>query len=190
MNNSRSYHHGNLKEELLDAAVKLLDKDGIEAIGIRQVAKVVGVAHSAPANHFKNKRALLLAVNNRVVNHLVTTVQNKMADIEASEEPIQKFSAIVLEYGLKYPNRYRLVWGSEFELDEAMEKIYQILVDLLQDSAVLKNVDVESQAIALWSLIHGYVSLRLDKHLDTGQDDVTGLARQSAIIDVIINGLR
>ena len=50
-------------------------------------------------------------------------------------------------------------------------------------------MDVESQAIALWSLIHGYVLLRLDKNLKDGYDEVTGLKRQVAIIDVLIDGI-
>lgn len=109
---------------------------------------------------------------------------------KTGEEPIQQFSRIVLDYGLKYPNRYRLVWQSEFELDDAMDEIYQILVEMLSVYAKEKHVDVESQAIALWSLIHGYVTLRLDGHLERGEDDVTGLNRQHAIIDVILEGIK
>jgi hypothetical protein len=50
-------------------------------------------------------------------------------------------------------------------------------------------VDVETQAIALWSLIHGYVLLRLDENLKEGYDQVTGIKRQIAIIDVLIDGI-
>ncbi len=52
-----------------------------------------------------------------------------------------------------------------------------------------KQVDVESQAIALWSLIHGYVLLRLDENLKDGYDEVTGIKKQISIIDVLLDGI-
>jgi len=185
------YHHGSLREELLSTALKILDEDGIEAIGIRSVAKRVGVAHSAPANHFKNKAALLTAINKTIALHLIAAVRSKLDTINAdSDDSIHQFSRAVLEYGLKYPNRYRLIWRSELELDESMDEIYNVLTQMLQKYADQKNVDVQSQAIALWSLIHGYVALRLDGHMQVGHDELTGLDRQTAIINVILDGIR
>jgi len=60
---------------------------------------------------------------------------------------------------------------------------------MLNIQAKKKKIDVESQAIALWSLIHGYVLLRLDEKLRDGNDAVTGMKRQIAIIDVLIDGI-
>lgn len=187
---SPNYHHGNLREALLQAALTLLDNEGIESVGIRQVAKLVGVAHSAPANHFKNKSALLTALNIHIVSHLVSAVKFELNVNEPDLKiVIRNFTKIVLEYGLTYPNRYKVVWRSGYMLPESMEEIYQILVSLLQVYAKRKNIDVETQAIALWSMIHGYVSLRLDGYLDAGKDAITGIERQTAIIDVIIDGI-
>lgn len=185
-----NYHHGNLREALLQAALTLLDNEGIESVGIRQVAKLVGVAHSAPANHFKNKSALITALNIHIVSHLVDTIKNGL-DVNETDLKIviRSFTKIVLEYGLIYPNRYNVVWRRGYMLPESMEETYQILVALLQVYAKRKNIDVETQAIALWSMIHGYVSLRLDGYLDAGKDEITGIDRQIAIIDVIIDGI-
>tara|TARA_R110002072_G_scaffold271474_2_gene431480 strand:- start:15402 stop:15977 length:576 start_codon:yes stop_codon:yes gene_type:complete len=187
---SPNYHHGNLREALLQAALTILDNEGIESVGIRQVAKLVGVAHSAPANHFKNKSALLTALNIHIVSHLVNTVKLEL-DVNEPDLKIviRNFTKIVLEYGLTYPNRYKVVWRSGYMLPESMEEIYQILVSLLQVYAKQKHIDVETQAIALWSMIHGYVSLRLDGYLDAGKDAISGIERQIAIIDVIIDGI-
>ena len=187
---SPNYHHGNLREALLQASLTILDNEGIESVGIRQVAKLVGVAHSAPANHFKNKSALLTALNIHNVSHLVNTVKLEL-DVNEPDLKIviRNFTKIVLEYGLTYPNRYKVVWRSGYMLPESMEEIYQILVSLLLVYAKQKHIDVETQAIALWSMIHGYVSLRLDGYLDAGKDAISGIERQIAIIDVIIDGI-
>ncbi|MFT6904129.1 MAG: AcrR family transcriptional regulator [Oleiphilaceae bacterium] len=191
-----TYHHGNLREEIVKVAFQLLDDEGLEALGIRKIARMLDVAHSAPANHFKNKQALLTALATESFQHLVSIIEEKIPPEKTSlKEAIHYFCDTLLEFGLSYPNRYKLLWRREYadkqniELDEAMEKIYAQLTSILRIHAQNKQIDVESQAIALWSLIHGYVLLRLDGNLSQGFDEVTGIKRQTAIIDVLISGI-
>lgn len=191
-----NYHHGNLREELIDAAMALLDEGGMQAVGIRQVARKVGVAHSAPANHFKNKQALFTALATHIFSDLMAAIESKpKLESDSLRDEVHHFAKAVLDVGLRYPNRYQLLWRRDYAdnenvaLNQVMEEIYQQLTTILQAHAKRKNIDVESQAIALWSLIHGYVSLRLDGNLAAGHDDITGIERQAAIIDVILEGL-
>ena len=191
-----TYHHGNLRENILKTAFELLDAEGIEAIGIRKIARLLDVAHSAPANHFKNKQALLTALATESFRHLVSTIEKDISQqTDELSENLHSFCNTLLEFGLAFPNRYKLLWRREYadnknqELDAAMEAIYSQLIATLKKHALHRNVDVETQAIALWSLIHGYVLLRLDGNLNEGVDDVTGIKRQEAIIDVLITGI-
>lgn len=65
MSNSKakeSYHHGDLPNALIDAALLILARDGTEDFSLREVAKVAGVSHTAPYRHFKDKMALLEAI--------------------------------------------------------------------------------------------------------------------------------
>src|SRR6185295_5162847 len=57
----RPYHHGDLEAALVRAAGKLLDKEGIEALSLREVARRAGVSHAAPYRHFPERDALLAA---------------------------------------------------------------------------------------------------------------------------------
>ena len=196
MTKTTQYHHGNLREDILRSAFELLDTEGVDAIGIRKIARQLDVAHSAPANHFKNKQALLAALATESFRNLVTTLQNEIPqDTQDVRRAIHSFSNTILAFGLKYPNRYKLLWRREYsddqndELGVVMESIYTQLTGILSEHAQQKQVDVESQAIALWSLIHGYVLLRLDENLQAGYDEVTGIKRQTAIIDVLIDGI-
>jgi AcrR family transcriptional regulator len=196
MTKTSSYHHGNLREQILKTAFELLDEEGIDAVGIRKIARLIEVAHSAPANHFKNKQALLVALAKESFRDLYSNiVKANPKDKENLRLAIHSFSNTVLEFGLKYPNRYKLLWRREYIDDEndetgiIMEDIYTQLTSILSEQAKEKQVDVESQAIALWSLIHGYVLLRLDENLKVGYDQVTGIMRQIAIIDVFIDGI-
>ena len=56
------YHHGHLAEALLNRAAEVIDEQGIEALTLRGLARDLGVSHSAPNRHFKNKAALLSAL--------------------------------------------------------------------------------------------------------------------------------
>lgn len=58
----RTYHHGNLRAALVETAVRLVQREGIEALSLRSVARLAGVSAAAPYRHFADKRALLAAV--------------------------------------------------------------------------------------------------------------------------------
>ena len=62
MARTRTFHHGNLRQALLEAALDLLDAEGTAGVTIRAAAAKAGVSHAAPANHFKDRKALLTAV--------------------------------------------------------------------------------------------------------------------------------
>jgi AcrR family transcriptional regulator len=57
-----SYHRPELKAELLEAAIKLLEKDGLRGFSLRKIASLVGVSHAAPYRHFKNRDELIGAI--------------------------------------------------------------------------------------------------------------------------------
>ena len=59
-----TYHHKNLKEELIEAGITLVAKEGLEGFSLRKVAAVCGVSHAAPYSHFENKDVLLEEMQN------------------------------------------------------------------------------------------------------------------------------
>lgn len=59
---SRSYHHGDLRAELLRRAEALLRRTGVDGLSLRQLARDTGVSHAAPSRHFRDKQALLDAL--------------------------------------------------------------------------------------------------------------------------------
>src|SRR5688572_5295577 len=57
-----AYQHGNLREALVQAGLKLLSEGGVEGLSLRAAAQLAGVSHAAPYRHFKDKNALVAAV--------------------------------------------------------------------------------------------------------------------------------
>src|SRR6185369_5283320 len=63
MTKKKTYHHGDLKNALIQAGVEILAKDGVGGLSLRKVALKAGVSHSAPYAHFTDKQALIAAIS-------------------------------------------------------------------------------------------------------------------------------
>jgi AcrR family transcriptional regulator len=190
-----TYHHGNLRESLLQAAFALLDEEGLEAVTIRAVARRVGVTHAAPANHFRDRKALLTALAARIFEALRQEIEKKLATADSDlDQRLRVFVQALLRFGLAHPNRYRLIWrwdaldGADPMLAGAMDAIYDRLIAELSGRGS-QALDPHSRAIALWSMAHGYVSMRIEGNLRTGRDAVTGEPREAAIVTAILRGI-
>jgi AcrR family transcriptional regulator len=200
MSTKPNYHHGNLRQELLDTACDLLDREGIDAVTIRAVARGAGVAHSAPANHFKTRKDLLTALAAQTFEELAHTIQAKL--IDGSSDPmldrrgrLKQFASTILAFGLATPNRYRLLWRRDClvvddpQLLMQMDVLYEPLIALFSEQSQKSAISPETRGIALWSMIHGYVSLRLDGNLIALNDEKNGEPREFAIIDAFLGGI-
>lgn len=194
------YHHGRLRPALLEAAFSLLDSAGVDGVTIRAVARKIGVAHSAPANHFKDRTSLLTAMATLIFDDLAQTITRNLAEQSvASTEAAHRarigvFADTLVAFGLEKPHRYRLLWRRDClndenaELQRGMDQIYEALLTELDDPVATRRS--ETNAIALWSLLHGYISLRLDGNLIAKADEETGIPRARAIVDALFDGIR
>lgn len=194
------YHHGRLRPALLEAAFSLLDSAGVDGVTIRAVARKIGVAHSAPANHFKDRTSLLTAMATLIFDDLTQTITRNLADLPvastlaAGRARIRVFADTLVTFGLEHPHRYRLLWrrdclnDEDEELQRGMDQIYEALLAELDGKDASRSS--ETDAIALWSLLHGYISLRLDGNLIAKTDEETGIPRARAIVDALFDGIR
>ncbi|MEQ9518402.1 MAG: TetR/AcrR family transcriptional regulator [Parvibaculum sp.] len=184
------YHHGQLRAELLKAGLALLDGEGVDAVTVRAVARSAGVAHSAPANHFKDRRALLTGLAVEIFRGRAEAAERIFSEgAESPKERIKLFARDWLASGLAFPHRYRLIWRRDCLdpqntiLNAEMDRIYDPLVALFSEAGGQVHVSPQSQAIALWSLLHGYLSMRLNGNLVEGLDEITGRPREDAILE-------
>ena len=191
-----AYHHGKLREELLLCAFEILERDGADAITIRALARAAGVAHSAPVNHFPNKQSLLTSLAVNIFHTLADEVTAALGTgTMRYSEVIKTFASTVTDYGLTHPNRYRLLWRRDLldnhdsELRAAMDRIYGLLIEKLGKDERIRQSSLETRAIALWSMVHGYLTMRLDGNFIEKNDEINGLPRQNAIVEAILEGI-
>ena len=188
--------HGDLRMELLREGLTLLDIQGIEGVTIRAVARNAGVGHSAPANHFPSRRAMLTAIAAIIFADLADLITDAIADLaDKPEKGVEAFAETCFQFAFDTPNRYQLLWQRQLidqddpALAKEMDRVYSELLSLLPQDQVNHRVDIETYAIAIWSMIHGYISMRLDGNLVAAEDTVTKLPRHKAILLSLINGI-
>ena len=117
MTKEDTYHHKNLKEELIEAGITLVAKEGLEGFSLRKVAAVCGVSHTAPYSHFENKDVLLEEMQNYITNgfseelkkaigycRVSTQAQDEKFGMEAQKEEIRRYAR---------ENGYRIVQWCE-----------------------------------------------------------------------------
>ncbi|RYE80650.1 MAG: TetR/AcrR family transcriptional regulator, partial [Hyphomicrobiales bacterium] len=80
------YHHGDLKRRLIEAALEMLDEEGTEGVGLRELARRVGVSPAAPYRHFRGRQALLEAVATEGFRRFAAMMAAKEQDLTEAEQ--------------------------------------------------------------------------------------------------------
>src|SRR6266702_1369330 len=172
------YHHGALREALLQAAERVLERDGLAGLTLRAVAREAGVSHAAPTHHFADLTGLvseLAAIGFRQFN-----VAMAAAGAAAGSMPMEKALArakAYVAYAQAHPGMYGLMFRTERldmkrpSLHEAAEASFAGLAGAIGAS---RQEQISEQALSLdqaaaiaraWSLVHGFTMLLLDDRL-------------------------
>ena len=83
-----NYHHGNLREALIEAGLKLINEEGENNLSLRKVASLCDVSHAAPYAHFKDKEELIEAIKASVTNKFMYELNEAINKAKTAEEAI------------------------------------------------------------------------------------------------------
>lgn len=193
MAKQKSFHHGDLKRALFEVAMSLLDEHGEGGVTIRAVAREAGVSHSAPVNHYKDRRALLTAIVQSQFETILEDIEQALLKAPNSQsDRVEVFADTLIQFGFRYPNRYHLLWRGDLIDHEApqllavMDSIYDQLCDEIERSSTKMKVDSDTVAVALWSMLHGYIDMRLSGMFSALDDKKTGTPRHRAMVDLFL----
>lgn len=197
---SNSFHHGDLKRTLLDVAVSLLDQHGVSGVTIRAMARSAGVSHSAPVNHYKDRRALLTAIAQSqfetILKEIETALRKTPTEQKDRKDRVNVFANTMMDFGFRYPYRYQLLWRSDLIDHEdpallvVMDSVYEKLCDEIEHAVPRATVDKDTVAVAFWSMIHGYIDMRLSGMFSPVDDTVTDRPRRHAMLELFLTVLR
>jgi len=165
----KPYHHGNLRESLLEAADTVLAERGVHGITLRDVAKAAGVSHAAPYHHFSSLNDLLAAVAQRAFVTLGNALELASGEPDTGER-LLKINDAYVACACARPEQFRLMFGplltrkAEYlALQTAADRAFGFLL-----AAACAHDPVQGPVLALtgWSLAHGLSNLLIDGALD------------------------
>jgi AcrR family transcriptional regulator len=197
-----AYHHGDLRRALIDAALELADREGLEALTTRALARTLDVSHAAPARHFPNRGALLAEVAAEAFERFSQALSRASKGL-VGEETFAAMGRAYVRFALEHPALVRLMFSPELQaLAEPSERLaatstqaYEVLQAGARSAlgAGASEQQVSDAAFFGWSVAHGAAALWLDgpvKHFGPKQGAKTRfLAQADHAVDVAARAL-
>ncbi len=171
------YHHGALRDALLEAAERVLERDGLAGLTLRAVAREAGVSHAAPTHHFGDLTGLvseLAAIGFRQFN--AAMAKAGATGGSPAEKGLARARAYV-GYARAHPGIYGLMFRTERidmtrpSLQEAAHAAFAGLAGAVAESRHERiseqtlSLDQAAAIVRAWSLVHGFTMLLLDDRL-------------------------
>jgi AcrR family transcriptional regulator len=171
------YHHGALRDALLEAAERVLEREGLAGLTLRAVAREAGVSHAAPTHHFGDLAGLLSELAAIGFQQFNAAMAKAGAAADGSPETGMARAKAYVGYAQAHPGLYGLMFRTERldmkrpSLDQAASASFAELVGAVGAS---RHEQISEQALSLdqaaaiaraWCLVHGYTMLLLDGRL-------------------------
>lgn len=208
-----TYHHGNLRQALLDHAVELAREGGPDAVVLRDVQRLAGVSNSAAYRHYSDRKALLDAVTqyaeHRLSDTMIASLTAVPDDGPPAERALSRFRATgqaYIDFALAEPGLFRTAFApladhEAVDSDAATEGIgaapvdrhpFQILmrsIDALVAAGIVSKERREGLDEAAWAAVHGVATLFLDGPLAAADAERKQLITDR-LLDVFDSGTR
>jgi AcrR family transcriptional regulator len=170
---TRGYHHGNLRNELLDTAEAQLADTNADELSLRALARSVGVSQTAPYRHFRDKNELLAALATRGYRKLLSGLE--AAATAVGDDPnaeMHSFAHTYVNYAVGNPDLFKLMFGPTLQpqasypdLLQASRDTYELVRSIMRsgiEKGMFRDEDDHYMANAGWSGIHGLATLKVD----------------------------
>jgi AcrR family transcriptional regulator len=188
----KGYHHGRLREAMVEAAVALIEEVGPYAVSVREVARRAGVSPGAPFRHFPTRTALLTAVAEEAMRRFQAEIAAALATVAGADARTRLMAVgrAYLAWAVRNPTHFKVISNRDL-IDYARSSTLmginaqtQALLDgLFRQAAAagqLRGGDLEAQVLASRALIYGLARMAADGHLPqagVGGDAAASLER-------------
>ncbi|MFG3703775.1 TetR/AcrR family transcriptional regulator [Micromonospora sp. NPDC047670] len=161
MTGTRGYHHGDLRRALLAAAVQVIEESGPAALSLRDLARRAGVSHAAPAHHFGDKAGLLTA--------LAAEGFELLAEALRGADDLLGSGVAYVDFAVGHRAHFEVMFRPDLYRGDAEELVAarQRAGDALRAGVAglpeerPTAADPQGDALAAWSIVHGFATLWL-----------------------------
>jgi AcrR family transcriptional regulator len=203
----RPYHHGNLRQALIEAGLELARRGGPEAVVVREASRRVGVSHNAAYRHFPDRESLLAAVAEQAMVQLADlmrtlierSAQGASSPLAGARARLRATGRAYVEFALSEPGLFRTAFSAAAHApvpapeDEprAMLGAFSLLARALDELDAAGGIAAGRRPYAehaAWSAVHGFSTLALDGPLRAMPQDERERALER-VFEVIQDGL-
>lgn len=176
MPKKKSYHHGDLKNALIEAGADILSRDGVSGLSLRKVAQKAGVSHTAPYAHFADKQALIAAISTEGYKKLHAQIAQVTEQYRS--DPLRRLvesSWAYVQFALDEPDHFKVTLSGMIEKEqdypafvETAKQTFGLVVEVVtqcQQAGILRQGAPDLTAVSVWALIHGFVTLLLENQI-------------------------
>lgn len=178
------YHHGDLREQLVQAAGDLVSRQGVSAFKVAEACRLAGVSTAAPYRHFRDREDILDAVSAKGFERLRDALLSlSSAFPTGTEASICACGRAYVAFAMQEPQIFRLMFGRRSEEDRMPSSgkdsvkhdvgaaTYGVLLEHVArylDCGVDEGTVLET-SLMLWTGVHGLSSLLIDDNLDVSK---------------------
>lgn len=182
----RGYHHGDLRNALLQAARAILEEESLAALTLRAVARRAGVSHAAPYRHFPNHEALLAELASEGFEELRGAINEAGRVPGSDQDRIPRIGAAYMRFAASRPALARLMFGGQLPNRDQFPALGQ-KADAI-GGEIGKTLSDPALGMAVWSAVHGLAMLVLENVIDLGQRR-SGLHVLPARAEIVLRSL-
>lgn len=189
-----AYHHGHLREALIEAGLAHLERGDVETLSLRDLARQTGVSANAVYRHFDGKEALQAALAAEGFRRLLATQIAAAQAHRAPGETLLESGRAYLRFARTQPALYRLMFGHygathrQGELGEAASASFGELARQVGAAFGLEDRDerMRSSTVYVWALVHGLSELWIDGQFEGLAPDPAALVESVVQLAAVI----
>jgi AcrR family transcriptional regulator len=172
----KQYHHGDLRNSLIQAGIEILAEEGGGALSLRKVASRAGVSHAAPYAHFGDRQDLIAAISTEGFRQLYEQIKDV---VEANPHDLVnrliEVAWAYVQFAMQNSSLFKIMFSGILQEENKYPEFVKIshenflllvhLVQECQQAGLLRPGPADVLALSVWSLVHGFVSLLLEKQI-------------------------
>lgn len=172
-----SYHHKNLKNDLIEKGIELVNEYGMSQVSLRKVAQACNASHAAPYSHFSNKEELFASMQSYITDQFTNVLENTISAYKGKSDFLLQFGKAYISFFIDRPHYFTFLFqqgNMRVDLDiDCFDTnsykpflIYKEQVLLLLAHSPMSREKKEDYIIALFAYIHGLTALATMKNVN------------------------
>lgn len=181
MKRQGTYHHGNLKQALIDADVHIMEVEGADGLSLRKVAAACGVSQAAPYAHFSDKSALVDSIKDHITQELMGALSSSLDGKDSlDDDTLLDFGEAYISFFIDHRAHFRFVFQTPYlKIRVSLEKSdgnfppYELFRTFYL--GLLRKWGVPDEAmlpcpVGAWGIVQGVAMLATSENIDYSGD--------------------